>query len=160
MKISFLSIGIEVVEAVVDVFSSEASRDPSQPEVAGIHSFRSSPQRYRAEVSVIFEVPDDPERLLNDASHRVQGRGGATQTGQALSPLLAETGRLGLKAVLARSALLALPALAVLVAPRVARAALPAAGRNTLLRSWVRGLLPAQPPRLPATPFRRQANSG
>jgi hypothetical protein len=91
--------------------------------------------------------------LLADALHRVQGRGSAGRiSGETLSPLLVETGRLGLKAVLARSALLALPALAVLVAPKVARVALPAARKNALLRSWVRGLLPARQPRLPPAP--------
>lgn len=152
MKISFLSIGIEVAEAVVEVFSSEVSPGPSRSEAAGIHPLPSIPQGYRAEVSILFEVPDGPETLLSGVLHRGQDRGAAAQLGKTLSPLLAETGRLGLKAVLARSALLALPALAVLVAPRVARAALPAARRNVPLRSWVRGLLPAQQPRLPPAP--------
>jgi hypothetical protein len=153
MKISVLSIGIEMAEAVVEVVSSELlSPDPQRSEAAGTRPFSPILHRFRAEVSVILEAPDGPEALLADALHRVQGKGSASQIGNALSPLLTETGRLGFKAVLARSALLALPALAVLVAPTVARAALPAAKKNARLRSWVRGLLPAQPPRLPPAP--------
>jgi hypothetical protein len=149
MKISFVAIGIEVAEAIVEVFNSEVPPGPPRSEAAGLHCLPSLPHYYRAGVSVIFEVPDGPEALLGEALQRVQGRAGAGQPAETLSPFLAATGRLGFKAVLARGALLALPALAVLVAPRLARAALPAAGRNTPLGSWVRGLLPAQQPRLP-----------
>jgi hypothetical protein len=143
MKVSFLSIGIEVAEAVVEVFRSETSPDPGRSEGAGLNLPPSVPQRYRAEVSIIFGVPDGP-----DPWPRAQGRGAAGQLVEALSPVIRETGRLGLKAALARSALIALPALAVLAAPRIASAALPAARKSTFLRGWVRGLLPAQPRRL------------
>jgi hypothetical protein len=144
MKISFLSIGIEVAETVVEVFSSEARPGADPFEVSGTHLWPLIPQRYRAEVSVILQVPDRPE-----APRRPAGKGAEGQLAETLSPVLAETGRLGLKAVLVRGALLALPALAVLVAPRIARAALPAAGRNMPLRGWMKGRLPDPPPRLP-----------
>jgi hypothetical protein len=149
MKISFLSIGIEVAEAIVEVFNSEASPDTPRSEPAGMRAVSLIPQGFRAEVMVIFEAPDKQETLLADALQRVRARGSGGQLGETLSPLLTETGRLGLKAVLARSALLALPALALLVAPTVARVALPAARRNASLRGWVSGLLPAHQPRLP-----------
>ena len=142
-----------MAEAVVEVLSSEMlSPDPPRSEAAGIRPLTPILHRFRAEVSVIVEAPGRPEALLTGALHRVQGKGSAGQIGETLSPLLTETGRLALKGVLARSALLALPALAVLVAPKVARAALPAAKKNARLRSWVKGLLPAQPPRLPPAP--------
>ena len=152
MKISVLAIGIEVAEAVVEAFGSEAPPDPVWSEAAGNRAVPAIPQPYRVGVSVILEVPDGPKALLGEASQRGRGRGAAGQPGETLSPFLAETGRLGLKAVLARGALLALPALAMLAAPRIARAALPVARRNTALRNWVRGLLPAQAPRLPPAP--------
>ena len=156
MKISFLSIGIEVAEAVVEALGAELPADPQRPEAAGNRPLGPVLQRYRAEVSVIFEGPDDgPDPLLRADVVRRLPRGGhaADETmGKALLPFLTETGRLGLKSVLARSALLALPALAMLVAPKIARGALPAAGKNGVLRNWVRGHLPAPPPRLPPAP--------
>lgn len=152
MKISFFTIGIEVAETVVEVLSSDAPPDPSRSETAGTHPFRLIPQHYRTGLSVIFEVPDGPEELPGEALQQMRSGGAAGKAGEALPGFLAETGRLGLKAALARGALLALPALAVLVVPRIARAALPAAGRNRTLRKWVAGLLPVQQPRLPPTP--------
>ncbi|MBW0000248.1 MAG: hypothetical protein JO015_14195 [Verrucomicrobia bacterium] len=144
MKVSFLSIGIDVAEAVVEVFASEASPDPERSEGAGVHILASIPRHYRAEVAVVFGSPAARETLA-----QVQDGNPAGQLPETLSSFLAQSGRLGIKTVLARGALVALPALAVLVVPRIARAALPAAGKSTRLRSWVRGLLPAPPPRLP-----------
>lgn len=144
MKVSFFSIGIDVAEAVVEVLASEVSPDPEQSEGTGAHFLTSMPRRYRAEVAVVFRVPADLER-----SAEVKGKGAAGELTEALSPVLAQTGRLGIKAVLARGALLALPVLAVLVAPRIVRATLPATRKRTPLPGWVKGLLPAQPPRLP-----------
>ena len=147
MRISVLSIGIEIAEAVVEVLSSEEiPSDPQRPEAAGTQLSAPVLHGFRAEASVIFEVPGRPEALLADALHRVRGNGVAGRIGEAFSPSLMETGRLGLKGVLARSALVVLPALAVLVAPKVARAALPAARNNARLQSWMKGFLPAPPP--------------
>lgn len=152
MNISFVSIGIEVAEAVVEAISSEVSPDAPLSRATGVQRFPPILHHFRAEVSVIFEAPDRPEGLLADAVHRAQARGAEIRVGEALPPSLADTGRLGLKGVLARSALLALPALAVWVAPRIARAALAAAKKNGLLGNWVRGFLAAPQPRLPPAP--------